>query len=140
MGRSQSHLEIGGRRLQVTLATFEPNGIRQVSTNFQRFIAVTTCRHELQTVRCKRFTQFTHASKRSFAGRDSRVTNRTSTQGTPGMHSSKFAWLPDTLSSMEYLQAKCLWMSLAKHGCTWLYQLYPLILSSFRWMYRTENI
>ena len=25
VGRSQSHLEIGGRRLQVTLATFEPN-------------------------------------------------------------------------------------------------------------------
>ena len=34
------------------------------------------------------------------------------------MHSSKSAWLPDTLSSREYLQEKYLWMSLAKHGCT----------------------
>ena len=38
--------------------------------------------------------------------------------GNPWMHSSKSAWLPDTLSSREYLQEKCLWMSLAKHGCT----------------------
>ena len=38
--------------------------------------------------------------------------------GNPRMHSSKFAWLPDTLSSREYLQEKYLWMSLAKHGCT----------------------
>ena len=65
----------------------------------------------------QRFTQFTHA-KRSFAGRDSRVTNRTSTQGTPGcivpsLHGSQTPWV-----QLEYLQEKYLWMSLAKHGCT----------------------
>ena len=41
--------------------------------------------------------------------------------GNPRMHSSKSAWLPDTLSSIRVFAGK---MSLDVFGQTWLYQLY----------------